>query len=424
MKKLIVLLLALSLAGAAFAQAPAPAPAAAPAPAPAPGTPKISASATLSWGVDFDTGHTGFKNAYKATIKIPFLLNPTAQKVGESGWRGEIVLKNLGFTLYDSDAISTLGPNNAQVIDWNDITGDAVLDTADPNERPSLSAKITDGTWAIQVYNRASLNFNKAEALFDGDVDNSTLIHANSAGTKVSYTVESFNVGFIVNSKTSWSGGSHADANEYAFGLVGGYKLNDNISFNAGVSYDGLDDPNSQDLGAYLEIPLVFGALEVTPAADFQYLQANGAFNTDVTAPVLYNLTEDKKATVKFTPYYSTDDYDFEFELKVDEKLAGGFVDNLEAGAAFGYFNPLTGYSWDASAYLGYKYLFSDTHNLYGRVDWETDDTWSAAAHLFKAKVVYTNTMIANTTCTLTWQSGDLLDPMWGTLVAAAKVSL
>ncbi len=399
MKKLIVLLLAFVLAGAAFAQ-----------------TPTVSGSGTLSWGVDLDSGNTGFTNAYSAKVTVPFAV-ANQKKAGENGWWGEIELKNITFKLTD-DPVAAPGAA-VGFTDWTDADGDGVYDAG---EGASIAAKITNGAWAVAVYNRSSLNFNKAEALLDGDVDNSALFNANNAGTKISYAGTGYSAALIVNSKDDWTP-AVGNENEYGVGFQASYTVNENVAVNAGVAYDMLDD--TKDFGAYVTVPVTFGALSVTPAADFQYVAATKKFLMDAIAPVTYNLTEDKAAYVGFTSYYSLGDKDAEFSVSFDEELAGGFVNNLEAGAAFGYYNALSApTTWDITAYAGYQYDIDKTSNVYARGDYGTDNTMSAAAQSLTAEVTYTNTAIANTKLTLTYTSGDLLDKVLGTLVAAAKVSL
>ena len=100
MKKLIVLLLAVVMVGAAFAQ-----------------TPTVSASSTLSWGWDLDSGQTGFQNANDITIEVPFTLED-AEKKGDKGWWGEIAISNLTFILSD-DAFSANDP-----LTFTDVDGD------------------------------------------------------------------------------------------------------------------------------------------------------------------------------------------------------------------------------------------------------------------------------------------------------------
>jgi len=80
MKKLIVLLLTFALVGAAFAQ-----------------TPTLSASSTLSWGWDLDTGYTGFANTNKATISA---------KITYGMWALSVSSKQ-SFDFADADALYT-----------------------------------------------------------------------------------------------------------------------------------------------------------------------------------------------------------------------------------------------------------------------------------------------------------------------------
>ena len=53
---------------------------------------EFSGNAAVQWGVDLDSGTTGFKNSYEVNLKLNFLNNGTKSTTGDGVW-GELVLK-------------------------------------------------------------------------------------------------------------------------------------------------------------------------------------------------------------------------------------------------------------------------------------------------------------------------------------------
>ena len=53
---------------------------------------EFSGNAAVQWGVDLDSGTTGFKNSYEVNLKLNLLNNGTKSTTGDGVW-GELVLK-------------------------------------------------------------------------------------------------------------------------------------------------------------------------------------------------------------------------------------------------------------------------------------------------------------------------------------------
>lgn len=379
MKKLIVLLLAFAMVGGVFAQ-----------------TPALSASATLSFGVDLDTMQFGFKNDYSAKVTVPFAV-ANASKKGDSGWWGEIAVSNITFKLSD-----------------NPVAGGSALtftDTDADGNPASLTAKITNGTWALSVYSAASPKFDVALDLTDTAYASAVFgkIDALGFGTKLSYAKGAYSAGIIASSKGDWTTNT---SNEFALGTYADYKFTDTVSGGVKVAYDAFQ--TTKDLTAAAKISASFGKLSTFLGADVKL----DAFAFDVRGDVKYAMDD---LTAALNVYYGASDIDA--RAKVDYAK-----DAIEAGVALTDSDILAGGTYDFAAYAGYTLKADAKTSVYFRVDY-TDDF--AGARTLTPYVKLTNTSIANTTLTATWCSPtdttvgvDLLAGKVGALVFAAKVSL
>lgn len=384
MKKLIVLLLAIAMAGAAFAQ-----------------TPTLSASATLSFGVDLDTMQSGFKNECSATVTIPFTVADAAKK-GESGWWGEIAVSNITFELTD---------------DPTAIGGFSLNDTDADGNPATLTAKITNGVWALSVYSAKSPDFDVALDLGD---TTSTVIGAFDAvgnGTSLSYSAGALSAGVISSSKSDWTTNTK---NEFALGGYADYTLNENIKVGGKVGYDLTDADKEFVIAGTAEA--TYGDLSSFIGSDIDL--TGPTVNYDVRGDVEYSLLEGVVVPA-FAVYYDKKD--------IDARVAAYYEkDAVEAGLAFTDENLL---KKDTQAYVldiyaGYTYSLAETTTIYMRADYSNDLTGKKGSLI--PYVQLKDTSIANTTLTLTWNAlasatpagVDVLAGNWGALVAAAKISL
>ncbi len=385
MKKLIVLLLTFALVGAAFAQ-----------------TPTLSASSTLSWGWDLDTGYTGFANTNKATISVLFPVDNVAKK-GEAGWWGEIAVKNLYFKISDNQLTYDDG---LTFTDWNDKDGDKVKDSG---EYATLSAKITNGMWALSVSSKQSFDFANADALYTGDV--AVTIDADKAGTSLSYTANGLSVGVTAASKADWTANT---ANEYALGANASYKVGDAITVSGGVAYDAFDA--TKQLGGTASVAYSAAPLTVSVATDLFYDPTPKTFDADALLTVGYAVMEGLDAEAD--AYYSTGDDDVEVKVAVDYA-----VDPIEAGVSFGIADPITAIAYDLGIYAGYTYAIDAATKFYVYAEYTSDFTGKGS---LVPKVSLTNTSVTNTTLKLEYNpdDADVLAGNYGKIIASAKISL
>ena len=385
MKKLIVLLLTIAMVGAVFAQ-----------------TPTLSASSTLSWGWDLDTGLTGFANTNKATISVLFPVDNVAKK-GEAGWWGEIAVKDLYFKI--SDEQLTTG-DGLTFTDWNDKDGDKVKDSG---EYATLSAKITNGMWALSVSSKQSFDFADADALYTGDV--AVTIDADKAGTSLSYTANGLSVGVTAASKADWTANTK---NEYALGANASYKVGDAITVSGGVAYDAFDA--TKQLGGTASIAYSAAPLTVSVATDLFYDPTPKTFDADALLTVGYAVMEGLDAEAD--AYYSTLDNDVDAKVAVDYA-----VDPIEAGVSFGIADPITAIAYDPGIYAGYTYAIDAATKFYVYAEYTSDFTGKGSLVPY---VSLTNTSVTNTTLKLEYNpdDADVLAGKYGKIIASAKISL
>ena len=386
MKKLIVLLLTIAMVGAVFAQ-----------------TPTLSASSTLSWGWDLDTGVTGFANTNKATISVLFPVDNVAKK-GEAGWWGEIAVKNLYFKISDNQLTYD---DRLTFTDWNDLDGDGFRDSG---EYATLSAKITNGMWALSVSSKQSFDFADADALYTGDV--AVTIDADKAGTSLSYTANGLSVGVTAASKADWTANNK---NEYALGANASYKVGDAITVSGGVAYDAFDA--TKQLGGTASIAYSAAPLTVSVATDLFYDPTPKTFDADALLTVGYAVMEGLDAEAD--AYYSTLDNDVDAKVAVDYA-----VDPIEAGVWFGIADPITpAIAYDLGIYAGYTYAIDAATKFYVYAEYTSDFTGKGSLVPY---VSLTNTSVTNTTLKLEYNpdDADVLAGKYGKIIASAKISL
>ena len=386
MKKLIVLLLSIVMVGAAFAQ-----------------TPTLSASSTLSWGWDLDTGITGFENKNTANISVLFPVE-NASKKGDTGWWGEIAVNNLYFEI--SDEQLTFG-DALSFTDWNDLDGDGTIDSGE--KKATLSAKITNGVWALSVSTWNKFDFANADALYTGDV--AVAIDADSAGTSLSYTANGLTAAVTATSKGDWLTNA---ANEYALGANASYKLSDALSVSGGIAYDAFDA--TKDFGGTASVAYSAAPLTASVATDLFYVQTSSSFDVDALLTVGYTVMEGLDAEAD--AYYSTIDNDAEAKVAVDYA-----VDPIEAGIWLGVADPISAIAYDLGVYAGYTYAIDPATKLYGYAEYTNDFTGKGSLVPY---VSLTNTSVTNTTLKLEYNpdDADVLAGKYGKIIASAKISL
>jgi len=411
----------------------------------------LTASAKLSWGIDLDTMHTGFKNSETIDAYVWFFKDETTDThQGEGDWYGVIKIKDIELFWYTNEAKYFANSDTVTTgWTWADV---GVSDLA--NEDPEAEAKIVGlgGDLAIGIYTHPDLGSNvdfvaslENDDKKDNDVDYDTLddettneadlgVDYDGFGTYVSYTlIEALTVGFEVLSQNDWTVN---DADAYAMALDVQYKIAP-LTITAGVNYGFY--AFSEDNGAD---PFGFG-LKVAADTDMVdgWVGFDGAFDSDWADPFDFEIgagatfTLFEVTTAELGVTYGTgntvigyDDIDVKFV--VTEPAAEGLVDNLDLKLEV-YLLDLLG---DPSVFeyevvVDGGYLMGKLYPNFEAHLGDDVNTGSTVVPLngeyFHVKVGVDWTAIPLTTLGLYYESGNLIaDPLEvGTIVLSAKVT-
>ncbi len=377
MKKLFVALLALALiGGAAFAEGPA-----------------VSGSASLSWGIDLDTGSTGFANAGSFSIDIPIL---AADKygVGGEGMYGEIAITDIALT---------------QTIDMTPASSWAFGDDF------AFAATLYFSPFSLSVWEAPSLDINANDAIDDAGGLGAVV----DAGTTLTYTSDAFSIAVKVLSDGDWTSNS---SNTYAVGSSFSVALGELTT----IAIDAALNPIGFDFQVGVSAPLslaVAKGLTITPGLDVGMVDAAFGMDAGVATELLLSDAndDDESTNVTFNASWCANS-DIEIALAFAEPLAGGFVDNLSLSAGVNVNELIKALAWDLNVGAGYNLVIDEKDSLLAEVAFTTN---SDSVNTLNATVTFTNTMVANTDLTVTYTSGNLLgDPaVLGTLICAATIS-
>jgi hypothetical protein len=356
----------------------------------------ISGTGTLQWGIDLDSGFTGFLNSSTADLVVT-LASGSDTHAGTDGWYGSI-------TLADFALATTAGA-------WT-------------NTIPAVTAKIVGmgGKVAIGVFGAPDLALDFVAAIeADADAADSVVddesaldvgVDYGMYGTYLSYMLsDAFMVGFEVVSEDDWTLNA---AQAYAFALNVQAKFAP-LTIDAGVNY-GMN---------YAANPIGFG---VKVAADTAMVDGwvgfdgslDGGFLFDVGAGATITLMETVTAAVSVVYGTAFDDLDVKFVFT--EPAAKGLVDNLDA--------TLTAYVLDIAGVAGLEYevIFAGGYKagvLYPHFSVTYGDANDAAAMMTAMVGIAIDPLIPLTKLEIHWTSGDLLaaTPVMGTIVAGVTVT-
>jgi len=410
MKKALVLLLALALVGAAFAAPDADL------------APSVSGDATLSWGLTIGAMSnpakaSGFSNVATAAIKMPLIKKATVTK-GEGDVYGWIELKD--FQLGIQGVFAAL---------------DSTL--------PTVTAKIVFGPAYVKVYSWGGIGEGYIANIKDGEV--AVAAAYDGGGAVVGYSANGLTMELELGSKSDWLTNT---TNEYAIGANAAYVVGP-ATIKADFAYDLTDETKASPIGFGLSAPITIAlakGLTITPSMDAAYVTATGAvdpltWDAGLTAELLLsdNNADGNPAKANATVYYSGVDEDMEVSISFTEVEGGGILENLDATASLTIVDLISpalidnaGY-WEAKVAAGYTVIINDANKVHAGFDFGTTDTIYDnaldAVNALTLHVIFTNTQIANTTITATYQSGDVLvegtvaEPDLGSFVLAAKVA-
>lgn len=380
MKKLLVALLALALVGAASAadlKASATAP-------------SIDLEATLSWGIDIDTMATGFKNEASLGLTFP-LIDEVDVAGGGEGVYGEISIDDVSLEIADG------------VVGQAGAAGD-------------ISATLHLNALSFTVTSAPSLDVDMIAPTHDaGAIDFS----AYTFGTTIGYDMAPATIGLSVLSMGDWTANA---GNDYVAGVTLDLDLGDMLS----VSVAGAYDVANADFQGGVSLPVslaVMKGLTVTAGADFSSVGGTLTYAAGLENELqLTDANDDDEYTYFALNAYFCANNDVEAGIDFTEPTAGGYVDNLGFGVQFNVAEALAALAWDAAANVDYVLPIDDTSDVEATAEFTLD---SAQAKTLMATVTYTNTVVTNTTLSLTYTSGDFLaaTPVLGTVVAACTIA-
>ena len=231
MKKALVLLLALSMVFGVFAAEPVA----------NVNVSEFSGNASVTWGVDLDSGKTGFKNATEATLKLNLLDGGNASTKGEGVW-GEIKIKTDGDTFLKFDESGMNAPSTDIELKEEDgeITG---VESVTINSKANLFAlKLKVDKALLHFGDNAYVGIKSgdtrvgsykldtaiaAEQTKNGDQGDSSYTDGITAG----YANDLFSVDVDFRSVPQYT-------NQYAFAIDGSLKAVDNLTLKAGYAKD------------------------------------------------------------------------------------------------------------------------------------------------------------------------------------------
>jgi hypothetical protein len=368
MKKLSILLIGLLLvSGLAFAEF---------------GAVTVSGSASVTWGVDLNSGATGFANAGTSSVSIALIDKASATTTGDDGLYGTITVKDYSLKITDGAIVSSIGA----------VTASIMVDPA-----------------TITIYKAPGMSWGNA-TIIDGTDLAPGLTGANTmGGITIGIPAGPADLSIYVVSDGDWTSNV---ANDYAAGL--------DVSVVAG--------PATIDLGGFYGWFNASGswgatagvALDVAPAAisiGFDIVPGDW----EVSAGAVIDLTEangdGKTGNVALDVSYSEAD-DLDVALGVAEPKAGGFVDMLYASMAVELLNLTSGaIGWTVDVDGGYDTGDIDPYFGFG---YGSDSIFDLnVGVILKAGL----TGIDNTTITLDYVSTDLPTDL-GIITIKAAVKL
>jgi hypothetical protein len=196
-------------------------------------TVELNGSAETTFGVDLDSGATGFTNTVTAEIQFHFNIPTTATKDGMD--MGSVY----GMILLDEILVDNVQSADSSEVYW-DV--DIAVDTA----------KIIGPNWWISVLGPdATIDYENAlqngiigvAAAWDGQMDNATNVVANSGGFEVGYSIPDIaSIEVSLFSLTDWTTTSDNAKNAYGFKAAVAVTAVDSITlvgaFNMGFGSD------------------------------------------------------------------------------------------------------------------------------------------------------------------------------------------
>ena len=211
---------------------------------------ELSGNASVTWGVDLDTGKTGFKNEGESTFKVNIANKGSKSTSGEGVWAeiGVEATQNVGFKSHGGTT------DESGVGTWDGDNGGKVKVSAAKLHFGPVYLGITTGDTVLG-------EFGPQNAVFS-----SNLKIDNVAGTKreqgivAGYTSNLFDIAFDFRSNKD---GDNYYTNDYGLAGEATLKFVPGLEIKAGADYqigvDGKADKNSLGIGASAKYSLALG---------------------------------------------------------------------------------------------------------------------------------------------------------------------
>jgi hypothetical protein len=411
----------------------------------------LAATGKVTWGIDLDTGWTGFLNEQTVDLYVIMFANElTDTHAGEGDWYGSITVKDIELWWYADEA--HVAQTNWTYADTK-VVGDVTA-----IEKPAVSAKIVGlgGDLAIGVYGGPDTgsNVDFVASIEDDDFDNDYPVVDDEAtdewdlgvnydnyGTYVSYALgEMLTVGLEAVTPVDYNANSE---NAYAFALDVLATFSP-ITVTAGVTYGiGYDAAYVPAPTAPLDLYVDVFGLGLKVAADTDMIDgwvgfdagigdtigASGAdFQFEVGGNVTVTLFEVTTLALNVTygPGYQVVGFDdLDFSVVFTEPAAKGLVDNLDLTIKAWVLDVPDDLEWEVNVDGGYlmgvwypNFTVDAGQNANGAA-YQADELY------VKALVGIDYKAIPLTTLSMYWKNIFLMGSpeSWGDFVIQAKVA-
>ncbi len=192
---------------------------------------EFSGNAKVEWGVDLDSGTTGFQNSTDVTLKLNLLNGGSKSTTGDGVW-GELVIKTDGDTFvgWNNTTKDGTGANKGM---GKDLKLGVKVDTAKIHFGPAYVGIKSGDTQTGELKMDAAIR--SADKGGQSKWLNNVGLAGYSQGIVAGYDSDMFKVEADLRSKLS---GTYQYTDNYAAALEGTFKGVENLAVTAGVSYN------------------------------------------------------------------------------------------------------------------------------------------------------------------------------------------
>lgn len=391
----------------------------------------LSGSATLTWGINLDTGDTGFSNSASADFTVVLVADAQSDThAGKGNLYGSITISDL--ELYWIDGVEYAGADVTKVgYDW------ATNDGSHLHAEPSISAKLVMGPMELSLFDHPAMNSEGAPNIEDAqDTGNATVnailqdeppftfgAYNDGQGTQLKYLMGSNWIAADIVSKDSWD--TATTVNQYAVGAQASMAFAP-ITLGLGV-FQGITFP-ANPLGGYVTVAAdLTGIGSAKVGFDWQVdFVTPTAFTYDVYGQAQMNFNKDATAYLLAKVFYgTTNNLDSALYLMIPVNTLLGAINtdltffaldltsaDADIGALFH-----VGYNFKAGEYLVAPTLFAAFTSV--------GTTPAVNALQLGPQVVVTFPGTPAVTATLAYTTHNLLATPagWGDITAALKVT-